>query len=94
MAIYHLTESARNDVLAISIFTIETFGEAQARRYHQGLETAFRFLAENPEAARERVEIDPPVRAHPYQAHMIIYEINNDNEVVILRVVHGSSDWQ
>jgi toxin ParE1/3/4 len=94
MATYQLTESAKNDILAISVFTIETFGEAQARRYHQGLETAFRFLADNPEAARERFEIDPPIRAYPYQSHIIIYEINSDGDVIILRVVHGSSDWQ
>ena len=94
MANYHLTESAKNDVLAISVFTIETFGEAQARRYHKGLETAFHFLAANPYAARERLEIDPPIRAYPYQSHMVIYEINNDSDVIILRVVHSASDWQ
>ena len=47
---------------------------------------------EFPRAARERLEIDPPVRAHPYKSHMVVYVIEGD-DVLILGVRHGHEDW-
>ncbi|QNT71077.1 type II toxin-antitoxin system RelE/ParE family toxin [Defluviicoccus vanus] len=43
--------------------------------------------------ARERAEFDPPVRLHPYQAHMIAYIIRDDG-ILIIRVLHGRQDWE
>jgi toxin ParE1/3/4 len=65
----------------------------QAERYHAKLETCFEFLANNPKAAHLRLEIAPPVRAHPIGAHIVIYACNEDNGVVILRVRHRHEDW-
>ena len=42
--------------------------------------------------ARERTEVRPPVRLYTYMAHVIVYIIE-DEDVLILRVLHGSSDW-
>lgn len=69
------------------------FGLAQAERYHQGLDAVFRFLSENPHAARLRTEIEPPVRAHPFKAHLVVYEVGDNRDIVILRVRHGREDW-
>jgi toxin ParE1/3/4 len=41
--------------------------------------------------ARERREFEPPVRLHPYQAHMIAYIIR-DGGLLIIRVLHGRQD--
>ena len=50
-------------------------------------------LCSHPEIARERTEIDPPVRLHPYRSHLIIYRIEGDH-LVIIRVVHSRQHWQ
>ena len=50
-------------------------------------------MSEYPRAARLRHEIDPPVRAHPYKAHLIVYEIEAEDGIVVLRVRHSREDW-
>ena len=68
------------------------FGVQQAEAYFAGLERTFAFLAEYPLSARERPEITPPVRIHPYRSHVIVYVIEGAN-IRILRVRHGREDW-
>jgi len=93
VACYRLTRAAAEDLAGIFLDGLDRFGLAQAGKYHDGLEAAFAFLGEYPRAARLRHEIDPPVRAHPYKAHLIIYDVEEDG-IVILRVRHGREDWQ
>jgi toxin ParE1/3/4 len=50
-------------------------------------------LADNPLIARERRELAPPMRLHPYQAHMIVY-VEDGAGVLIVRVLHGRQDWE
>lgn len=93
MSSYKISQRADEDILSIARYTIDTFGVQQAEIYHTGLHKTFDFLANNPAAARERTEIDPPVRAHRYQSHLIVYEISEYGDVLILRVPHGKTDW-
>lgn len=92
MPSYKLSRSAENDIAAIADYTVEAFGIEQAIAYRDGLIETFEFLAEFPRAARERLEITPPVRAHPYKSHLVIYVIEGD-DVLILRVRHSREDW-
>ena len=50
-------------------------------------------LADNSLIARERRELAPPVRLHPYQAHMIVY-VEEGQGMLIVRVLHGRQDWE
>ena len=90
---YRLTNKATEDILNIWAEGSAMFGEAQAERYHSGLGAIFHFLSENPKAARLRSEIDPPVRAHPFKSHLVVYETDANEEVLILRVCHGLENW-
>jgi toxin ParE1/3/4 len=90
---YRLSRKAEDDLIQIYVAGTRGFGAAQAERYYAGLETAFAFLADYPQAARERVEILPPVRIHPYRSHVIVYVVD-DEGVLILRVRHGREDWE
>jgi toxin ParE1/3/4 len=92
MPAYRFTRAATQDLVAIYLNSLERFGAVQADRYHDGLQRTFAFLAETPRAARLREEIQPPVRAHPFKAHIIVYE-EIDEGVPILRVRHGREDW-
>ena len=62
---YALSRKAEEDVIDIFMYGIAQFGIQQAERYHDLLERTFQFLAENPQAACERVENTPPVCIHP-----------------------------
>jgi toxin ParE1/3/4 len=90
---YQLTQAASDDIADIFIEGLALFGLAQADKYHDGLTAAFEFLADFPRAARLRAEIDPPVRAYRYKSHMILYDLGDDDAVLILRVRHGHEDW-
>lgn len=91
---YRLTCKAAEDIIAIYEEGIRLFGAVQAEKYHFGIEKVFRLLSENPELAREREEITPPVRVHPYGTHLIVYIIEPKRDILIVRVRHGHEDWQ
>lgn len=91
---YRLTRRAAADVIAIHCHGAARFGTAQADAYHDRLERAFALLAIHPYLARERTELVPPVRVHPVGAHVIVYRVEADGAVLIVRVRHGHEDWQ
>jgi toxin ParE1/3/4 len=91
---YVLSRKAEEDIIDIFETGIEQFGLSQAERYHEQLDQCFRFLAENPLAAHERFEITPPVRIHPVGSHLVIYRVEQNGAVFIIRVRHGHEDWQ
>lgn len=90
---YRLTRRAAADIRHIYSEGLRLFGAAQAARYHARLTRTFEMLADNPELARERAELSPPVRIHPCGAHIVVYRIEEDGGVLIIRVRHGREDW-
>ncbi|WP_018867963.1 MULTISPECIES: type II toxin-antitoxin system RelE/ParE family toxin [unclassified Thioalkalivibrio] len=90
---YALTCKAEDDVIEIFRSSVEQFGLQQAEHYHSLLAATFEFLAENPRAARERKEISPPVRVHPVGAHIVLYQLEGD-EILIIRIRHAHEDWE
>lgn len=91
---YRLSVKAEEDILRLYVEGARLFGTNQAEKYHAGLDETFQFLAETPRAAREREEITPPVRIHPYGAHIVVYLIDDNGDILILRVRHGREDWE
>lgn len=90
---YKTTRKADQDLIEIYVRGVEDFGTVQAEQYAEGLFSTFDLLAENPHMARERVELDPPMRLHPHHSHMIVYTLR-DGSVLIVRILHGRQDWQ
>ena len=88
-----LSDKARADLVAIWQYTADNWGRVQARAYLSGLDGLLAMLADYPDVGRERREIRPPVRLHPYRSHLVIYRADGlDSDV--LRVVHNRSDWR
>ena len=85
------SKKAATDITNIYMSGAQNFGIAQADTYHAGLERVFEFLAENPLAVRESKEFLPPVRIHPYKAHVVVFKISG-NGILIVRVLHGHQD--
>lgn len=91
---YRLTRKAAEDVRRIWLEGARRFGADQAERYHARLRRSFELLAAQPEMARERPELTPPARVHPCGAHVILYLVEPNGEVLIVRLRHGHEDWQ
>ena len=83
----------KRDIIAIAEQGVRTFGTAQARLYHDDLFAVLDLIAANPRMAREREEISPPVRIHPFKAHLIVYRIEEDGAIFVIRIRHGHEDW-
>ena len=91
---YRLTNKAEEDVIRIYLQSMVLFGARQAEAYHRELESVFGLIARNPEMARPQLEISPPVRVHPHKAHLIVYLIEDNRSVTIVRIRHGHEDWE
>lgn len=91
--VYRLTRKAAEDIGEVYLQGLRQFGPRQADAYHVLLEKTFRFLAENPLAARERSELSPDIRIHPVQSHIVIYRVDDDGDLLIIRIRHGHEDW-
>jgi len=90
---YRLTNKAADDLIHVYVEGVRLFGVAQAEKYYTELEERFELLAFNPHMARERQELIPPVRINPFISHVIVYQIEDDDDVLIIRVRHGREDW-
>ncbi|MEO9341144.1 type II toxin-antitoxin system RelE/ParE family toxin [Mesorhizobium sp. SB112] len=90
---FRLSVEAEEDVIAIAEQGVQMFGPAQARWYHDELFAVFDIIAVNPRMAREREEISPPVRIHPFKAHLVVYRIEENEAVLVVRIRHGHEDW-
>ena len=88
-----LARKAQDDLLAIFLQGVERFGPMQAEAYLRDLDHVFDLLGAHPDLGRLRTEIAPPVRVHPHGAHIIIYEPDGADDVIILRVRHAAEDW-
>ena len=91
---YKLSVKAEEDLIHAYREGVRMFGTTQAEKYYVGMERVFQFLSETPKAARERTEISPPVRVHPYQSHIIVYLIDDKGDILILRIRHSREDWE
>lgn len=90
---YRLTNRAEEDIISLFVTGSKQFGTAQAEHYHNQLERCFQFLADNPLAAPQRNEISPPVRVHPFGAHLIIYQTLDTRDILVIRIRHAHEDW-
>jgi len=90
---YRLSPAAQGDLNRIWDYTAATWSIAQAEAYVRGISETLAMLVRHPEMARERKEIDPPVRLHRYRSHLIVYRIGADH-LAVIRIVHMRQHWQ
>ncbi len=79
---YRLTRQAKSDIKAIYHYTVEYFGDSQAREYLDGLEYSFDLLMDNPNMGRL---FSKKIRRYIYKSHLVYYEVRKDH-IVIIRI--------
>ena len=88
-----LSPEAKNDVYRMHEIGSLNFGVRHADVYVDDLVGTFAEIEQFPQAARERVEVEPPIRLWPYRAHNICHRIQGD-VVWVVRILHHSMDWR
>jgi len=91
VARFRVSNAAQADIREIGRYTQKQWGKDQRRVYLDGLNDRFLLLANTPLLAAERQTLDPPVRIHPYEKHLIVYVIE-EGSILIIRVLHQSMD--
>lgn len=85
------TGRASADLEEIYHYTAGEFNVQQAENYLAALRHMLTLLEENSGLARIYYDYVPPVRIHPWQSHFIVY-VTQDDGILILRLLHQSSD--
>lgn len=82
---------AQQDLVNIWVYTYTEWGDTQADKYLDDIESTLRLLVEQPLLCRTREELTPPVRIHHHEHHLIVY-IQAGEGIDIVRVLHESTD--
>ncbi len=90
---YKLSQKADHDLFSLYLEGIEEHGVLQADIYYDELVGALNLLANHPEMARVRFELDPAVRVHPHKEHIIIYDVEEDGLRSVDEWTSQSSNW-
>lgn len=90
---YDVSEKAEADIYQLFVDGVGKYGEARAELYWAGLFQQLESLTRNPELYHERFELMPPVRVCPYGVHVVIYLVQSNSRVLIIRVRHMREDW-
>jgi len=88
---YFLSADAEEDLQDIYLYTDDVWGQRQARLYLTRLYDLFDHLGRNPAMGRSRPEIGEGIRSFPHGAHIVFF-MKWEDEVAIVRVLHGSMD--
>ncbi len=90
---WRLSRKAEEDLIGIWLHGADRHDPGLADRYQDGLEETFVLLAQFPELARERHDLTPPLRVHPFGVHLVMYLVRSDGSVFVVRVRHEREDW-
>ena len=90
---YAISSRATEDIYWLYQSGKRQFGERSADLYQELLRAAVEFAAEHPQASPARDLPSGPVRVRYFGSHLIVYEID-DPDIVVLRVFHQLQDWE
>ncbi|MCB9833057.1 MAG: type II toxin-antitoxin system RelE/ParE family toxin [Planctomycetes bacterium] len=86
-----VSKRAERDLREIWVYSFKTWGETQADRYLDLIESGLWTCRDEPERGRCRDDIRPGHRSLLISRHLAFYTVRDD-AVVIQRVLHGSMD--
>lgn len=89
---FHLSIKAKSDLLNIARYTQLNWGREQRNHYIKLLDSTFHHIAEKPELGHSCDYIKEGYRKRPQGSHVIYYKEFNNNEILIVRILHKSMD--
>jgi len=92
MAKYILTNKAVKDLTNIWNYTFDNWSEIQADKYYKMLIKNCQIIAENPYTGKNYEAILTGLRGHKIGRHIIFYSIENENKILIIRILHENMD--
>jgi toxin ParE1/3/4 len=88
---YLLAPEARHDLADILVYSERLWGHRQRGIYRAALRRGFETVRDNPGIGIARDEIEPGMRAHAVEHH-VLYDRLNDEVVEIARILHERMD--
>jgi toxin ParE1/3/4 len=91
MSRFKITLRARDDLKNIGRYTERKWGKAQRNVYLYDLEKRFRWLAENPQLGKHRLDVTEGYYSFPQGEHVIFYLLGQEI-IEIIGVPHKEMD--
>ncbi|HDN95303.1 MAG TPA: type II toxin-antitoxin system RelE/ParE family toxin [Nitrospirae bacterium] len=91
MVNYLLSAIARQDIISIRDYTMDTWGEEQVSTYLSQLEQRFEWLAQNPRSGKKRDDVKEGYRSFQEGRHVIFYRISEVG-IEVIGIPHQSED--
>ncbi len=92
MAEYRLAPEADADLLSIARYTIETWGDEQAKLYESRLQRCFEAIACGEVRGRKLIRNRPELWVSRCEHHYIFYRLQRGRPPLIVAVLHESMD--
>lgn len=93
MELFQLSKEAKNDLRSIALFTENRWSRAQRNLYIQQLDETFLMLANNPNLGISCNYIRDGYRKFPQGSHIIFYKTNVKSNILVVRILHKSMDY-
>ncbi len=88
---YRTTFEAEEDIAQLFAVGIAEHGMARAEAYISDLLDLLALIGREPLLMRLRDEYRPAVRLRAFRSHVVVY-LEEDGDVLIVRVLHGRQD--
>ncbi len=92
MKAFELTKEAKEDLRKIARFTEKRWGRDQRFLYIKQFDDVFHLLAKTPSFGKKCEYIKKGYRKFPQSSHIILYRENENNKIVVIRILHKNMD--
>ncbi len=93
MSKFLLSTKAKSDLIKIARYTQLTWGNSQRNDYLKILDNTFQLLADEPELGINCDHIREGYNKYPQASHIVYYKENKVNQILIVRILHKSMDF-
>lgn len=92
MSSFLLSKAAQQDFKSIGSHTQRQWGFAQRVLYLTELNECLVTLSQNPNIGINCHYIEPGLKKHRYKSHIIFYEIQDHQNILVIRILHKNMD--
>lgn len=94
MAKFYLTNKAVEDLGEIWDYTVKTWSENQAEIYYSLLMDSCQEIANKPNLGKSYDVVEKNILGFKTGQHLIFYRTVTENEIEVVRILHGMMDMK